>query len=338
MWHLEEKRVRFMEGNTKARLLYVQKLLEQYSDEEHPLTTSDLISMLSEQYGISAHRITLKTDIETLQSYGVDIEVINSSQNKYYIAGRKFEIPELKLLIDAVESSKFITEKKSEVMVSKLTSLVSKHQAKQLKRNLCIPDRIKPDNEMIYYIVDAINDAINAGKKISFLYFEYNAKKEKKLKNNGKPYIVSPFSLVWNGDFYYVVGYSEKHKDVGVFRVDRISKTPTVLEDDALPAPEDFNIADYTRSVFQMYGSDACEVTLRCDNSLMKYIIERFGEDVQTTAHDRTSFRAIVDVELSPTFYSWVFTFSGKVQILTPEHAKVQYCDMLKTALKANDQ
>lgn len=327
-----------MKGNTKARLLYVQKLLEQYSDEEHPLTTSNIISMLSDQYGISTHRITLKTDIDTLQSYGVDIEVINSSQNKYYIASRQFEIPELKLLIDAVESSKFITQRKSEELVSKLTSFVSEHQSKLLKRNLCITDRIKPDNEMIYYIVDAINEAINTGKKISFLYFEYSAEKEKKLKNNGKAYIVSPFSLIWNGDFYYVVGFSEKHNDVGVFRVDRIFKVPTILSEDALPKPEDYHIADYTRSIFQMYGSDSCEAVLLCDNSLMKYIIERFGEDVQTIAYDATSFRAVVDVELSPTFYSWVFAFGGMVQILAPECAKSQYRDMLKTALETGAQ
>lgn len=323
--------------DTKARILYLLRILEQCSDEDHPLTTTELISMLSEQYGISTHRITLKTDIETLQSYGIDIEVINSSQNKYYISGRQFEIPELKLLIDAVESSKFITEKKSEVLVTKLTSLVSEHQAKQLKRNLCTIDRIKPDNELIYYIVDAINEAINTGKKISFLYFEYNVKKEKKLKNDGKPYVLSPYSLIWNGDFYYVVGYSEKHNDVGVFRVDRILKSPNILDKDAVLQPENFNISDYTKSVFQMYGSEQCEVTLRCENSLMKYIIERFGEDVQTTAYDMTSFRAIVDVELSPTFYSWVFTFGGKVQILTPEHAKNDYREMLKTALESEN-
>lgn len=322
-----------MENNTKARLLYVLKLLEVYSDEEHPLTTAELISMLMEKYGISTHRITLKTDIETLQSFGVDIEVINSSQNKYYISNRQFEIPELKLLIDAVESSKFITEKKSEVLVSKLTSLVSEHQAAQLKRNLHTTERIKPDNESIYYIVDAINEAINSGKKISFFYFEYNVKKEKKLKNNGKAYIVSPYSLIWNGDFYYVVGYSEKHKGVCVFRVDRILKSPTVLKDDIVPQPADFNITDYTKSVFQMYGNEECEVTLRCDNSLMKYIIERFGEDVQTTAYDMTSFRTIVDVELSPTFYSWIFTFGGKIQILTPDYAKTEYREMLENAL-----
>lgn len=327
-----------MTSDNKARLLYVLRLLEQYSDEDHPLSTMDLLSMLSEKYGISTHRITLKTDIETLQSFGIDIEVKNSSQNLYYISSRQFEIPELKLLIDAVESSKFITEKKSEVLVSKLTSFVSEHQAKQLKRNLCTTDRIKPSNELIYYIVDAINEAINTGKKISFHYYEYNVKKEKKLKNGGKPYILSPYSLVWNGDFYYVVGYSEKHKDVCVFRVDRILKAPNILKNDAVPQPSDFNIADYTKSVFQMYGSSECEVTLRCDNSLMKYIIERFGEDVHTTAYDMTSFRTIVDVELSPTFYSWVFTFGDKVQILTPEHAKREYCEMLNAALKAEKE
>lgn len=212
-------------------------------------------------------------------------------------------------------------------MVSKLTSLVSKHQAAQLKRNLQTTKTIKTDNELIYYIVDAINEAINNGKKISFFYFEYN------VKNNGMAYIVSPYSLIWNGDFYYVVGYSEKHNGVCVFRVDRILKSPTVLNDVIVPQPHDFNITDYTKSVFQMYGNEECEVTLRCDNSLMKYIIERFGEDVQTTAYDMTSFRTIVDVELSPTFYSWIFTFGGKIQILTPDYAKKEYHKMLKEAL-----
>lgn len=298
------------------------------------MTTTQLISMLVEKYGISTHRITLKTDIEALQSFGVDIEVINSSQNKYYISNRQFEIPELKLLIDAVESSKFITEKKSEVLVFKLTSLASEHQAVQLKRNLRTSERIKPDNEMIYYIVDAINEAINSGKKISFFYFEYDVKKEKKLKNDGKAYVVSPYSLVWNGDFYYVVGYSEKHRDVCVFRVDRILKSPTVLKDDIVPQPADFSITDYTKSVFQMYGNEECEVTLRCENGLMKYIIERFGEDVQIEAYDMTSFKTVVDVELSPTFYSWIFTFGGKIQILTPEYAKNEYREMLEKALE----
>ena len=170
-----------MENNTKARLLYVLQLLEQYSDEEHPLTTADLLSMLMEKYGISTHRITLKTDIETLQAYGVDIEVINSSQNKYYISSRQFEIPELKLLIDAVESSKFITAAKSKELVEKLCTLTSESKRATLVRNVSCEGRIKPGNEKIYYIVDCINEAINQNKKISFYYFRYNVRKEKKL-------------------------------------------------------------------------------------------------------------------------------------------------------------
>lgn len=178
-----------------------------------------------------------------------------------------------------------------------------------------------------------INKA-NSGKKISFLYFEYNVKKEKKLKNAGNPYVFSPYALIWSGDFYYVVGYSEKHNGIGGFRVDRIAKSPTILEDDIIPKPADFNIADYAKSVFQMYGCEECEVTLRCDNRIMKYIIERFGEDVTTAAYDMTSFRAFVNVELSPTFYGWVFGFGGKVQILSPDKAKNQYAEMLKSAME----
>ena len=229
-----------MENNTKARLLYVLKLLEQYSDEEHPLTTADLLSMLMEKYGISTHRITLKTDIETLQAYGVDIEVINSSQNKYYISSRQFEIPELKLLIDAVESSKFITAAKSKELVEKLCTLTSESKRATLVRNVSCEGRIKPGNEKIYYIVDCINEAINQNKKISFYYFRYNVRKEKKLRHEGKPYVITPLHLVWNGDYYYMVGVYDYQQRIGSFRVDRIAKCPEILNEEGTPAPEDF--------------------------------------------------------------------------------------------------
>ena len=228
-----------MENNTKARLLYVLQLLEQYSDEEHPLTTADLLSMLMEKYGISTHRITLKTDIETLQAYGVDIEVINSSQNKYYISNRQFEIPELKLLIDAVESSKFITAAKSKELVEKLCTLTSESKRATLVRNVSCEGRIKPGNEKIYYIVDCINEAINQNKKISFYYFRYNVRKEKKLRHEGKPYVITPLHLVWNGDYYYMVGVYDYQQRIGSFRVDRIAKCPEILNEDGTPAPED---------------------------------------------------------------------------------------------------
>lgn len=322
-----------MENNTKARLLYVLRLLEQYSDEDHPLTTSDLISMLAEKYGISTHRITLKTDIETLQSYGVDIEVISSSQNKYYISNRLFEFPELKLLIDAVESSKFITASKSKELVQKISSLTSTHNSELLVRNVSCEGRIKPGNEKIYYIIDCINEAINRNKKISLYYFQYNVRKEQKLRHEGKPYIITPLHLVWNGDYYYMVGVYDYKQRLGSFRIDRIAKCPTILDEEGTPPPEGFNIDDHINTTFRMYNSYHAEVELVCDNSVMDSIIDRFGEDVTTYANDMTSFRAIVNVAVNHVFYSWVFGFGGKVKIKSPVEVKEKYKQMLIAAM-----
>lgn len=327
-----------MENNTKARLLYVLKLLEQYSDEEHPLTTADLLSMLMDKYGISTHRITLKTDIETLQSFGIDIEVINSSQNKYYISNRLFELPELKLLIDAVESSKFITASKSKELVQKICSQTSESKRAALVRNVSCEGRIKPGNEKIYYIVDCINEAINRNKKISLYYFKYNVRKEQKLRHEGKPYVITPLHLVWNGDFYYMVGVYDYQQRIGTFRVDRIAKCPEILEEDGTPAPDNFNIDDFINTTFRMYNSDHEEVELICDNSVMDSIIDRFGEDVTTYAYDMTSFRAVVNVAVNHVFFSWVFGFGGKVRIKSPSEINEKYRAMLTEAIEAENK
>lgn len=324
-----------MASESKARLLYLLKILEQYSDEDHPLTTSDLLAMLVEKYGISAHRITLKTDIETLQSYGVDIEVISSSQNKYYISNRLFEFPELKLLIDAVESSKFITASKSKELVQKISSLTSTHNSELLVRNVSCEGRIKPGNEKIYYIIDCINEAINRNKKISLYYFQYNVRKEQKLRHEGKPYIITPLHLVWNGDYYYMVGVYDYKQRLGSFRIDRIAKCPTILDEEGTPPPEGFNIDDFINTTFRMYNSNHAEVELVCDNSVMDSIIDRFGEDVTTYANDMTSFRAVVNVAVNHVFYSWVFGFGGKVKIKSPIDAKNKYRKMLEAAIDA---
>lgn len=322
-----------MENNTKARLLYILKLLEVYSDEEHPLTTTDLLTMLSDKYGVSTHRITLKTDIETLQAYGVDIEVISSSQNKYYISNRLFELPELKLLIDAVESSKFITASKSKELVQKISSLTSKHNSELLVRNVSCEGRIKPGNEKIYYIIGCVNEAINQNKKISLYYFQYNVRKEQKLRHEGKPYIITPLHLVWNGDYYYMVGVYDYKQRLGSFRIDRIAKCPVILDEVGTPPPEGFNIDDYINTTFRMYNSDHALVELVCDNSVMDSIIDRFGEDVTTYANDMTSFRAIVNVAVNHVFYSWVFGFGGKVKIKSPVDVKEKYRQMLISAM-----
>ncbi|MCC8015906.1 MAG: WYL domain-containing protein [Clostridiales bacterium] len=320
---------------TKPRILYLQKILPERTDEENPLSTTQLINILNDEYGISAHRTTITKDIAALVEYGLDIFTIHSTQSKYFIASRRFELPELKLLIDAVESSKFITKKKSDALIEKIHTLTSRGQISKLKRNNYIADRIKPDNEQIYYIVDTINDAINAGKQISFQYYDYTGLKKKVLKNKGEVYKLSPYNLLWNGDYYYVIGYSKKKGKIVTFRVDRIAATPGILEKTSIPQPEDFNIADFTKEVFFMYDGDEVTVDLRCDNSLMKTMIDRFGEDVTTLAYDMTSFRLITEVSASQTFFGWVFGFGGKVQILAPESVKEQYRQMIQKEFDA---
>ena len=323
-----------MDNTAKLSPFYIAKILHERTDEEHTLSTTQIIEILESEYGISSHRQTIKTDIEMLRQFGFEIEEIKSTQNRYNMFARTFDTPELKLLIDAVESSKFITSSKSRELVEKISSLTSEHVAAALKRNVSCEGRIKPGNEKVYIILDTINDAINKNKKISFQYFQYNVKKEKKLKHNGKPYVITPLHLVWNGDCYYMVGvYDYKHR-LGSFRVDRIAKQPLILDEDGTSAPEDFNIDQYINTTFRMYNSEHEEVELICDNDVMDAIIDRFGEDVTTYANDMTSFRAVVNIAISHVFYSWVFGFGGKVRIKGPENIKAEYEEMLHKAVE----
>ncbi|MBR0086054.1 MAG: WYL domain-containing protein, partial [Lachnospiraceae bacterium] len=189
-----------MKDEGKLRLLNLYRILYERTDEDHPLSTTQLISILKNEYEISAYRTTVTRDVEVLRDFGVDICEIKSTQNKYYILSREFETPELKLLIDAVESSKLISNKKSAELVSKLEKMTSVNTAQELKRNLCTEGRIKPANEKVFYIVDAINNAINKEKKIAFRYMKYDSGKVKRARNNNEEYIFSPYTLLWNGD------------------------------------------------------------------------------------------------------------------------------------------
>lgn len=323
-----------MDNKVKNRILYLKEILEKYTDDEHPLTTSQIVQLLEKDYSLTVHRTTIPKDIAMLVSYGMDIVTVKSTQTKYFLGERSFEIPELTLLIDAVMASKFITTSKSERLIEKLNGLTSVHTAKKLKRNMYVADRIKPENEHIYYIVDAINEAINRNRQIAFQYYEYSGLKKKVLRHKGEIYKISPYHLVWNGDFYYVVGFSDKHSKIVSFRVDRIASAPTLLQEKAAPVPMDFDLAKYTKEVFAMFDGETMTVDLRCDNSLMKIIIDKFGEDVTVLAYDMSSFRLIVDVSVSPTFYGWLFGFGGKIQILGPKHIKEEYVRLVEQAYK----
>lgn len=314
-----------MENLNKSRPLYLLRVLEEYTDENHPLTTNELVELLQEKYGFTTHRTTIPSDIKLLTEYGYDIITVKSSQNKYYIGSRRFELPELKLLIDAVQSSKFITAKKSKVLVEKLTSLASVHQAETLNRNIFFDKNIKPANEKIYYIVDALNDAINQNKKVSFHYFDYLPTKEKHIKNNGSPYVISPYALAWNGDYYYLIGYSDEREIIMTFRVDRIDNKPVIREEEIIPAPDDFDVSEYANQVFQMFTGEEKTVQLKCENELMKNIIDRFGECVEVIETDDETFTVEVKVNVSSTFFGWVLGFGGEMKIVAPEDVKEQY-------------
>lgn len=326
-----------MDNDAKLRPLYLAKILFELTDEEHFLTTTQLIKLLEERYGISSHRQTIKTEIELLRRFGLEIEEIKSTQNRYNLYGRKFDAPELKLLIDAVGSSKFITSAKSKELVEKLSSLASSHVAASLKRNVSCEGRIKQGNERIYLIVDAINNAINYNRKISFQYFRYNEKKEKILRHNGEPYVITPLHLVWNGDCYYMIGIYDHKPGIVSFRVDRIARNPEILSEQGAPPPEDFDIDNYINTTFRMFNSEHEAVELVCANEVMDSIIDRFGEDIEIIQNDTASFRIIVKIAVSHVFYSWIFGFGGKVRITGPENVKEKYAGMLQAAVDGLD-
>lgn len=318
-----------MDNDAKIRPFYISKMLYEQTDDDHYLTTAQICEQLKTEYGMDTHRSTIGSDIDLLQKTGMDIKCVKSTQNRYNIVSRRFDIPELKLLIDAVESAKFITQEKSDELVEKLMSMASQYEAEQLKRNLVVDGRIKSNNSRVYLIIDAINEAINKKKKISFQMTEYNIRKEKILHNHGEIYVFSPYSLIWDGDNYYVVGYSEKHQGIGSHRVDRIYRQPQILQDDIEPQPKDFDINEYVNTMFRMYDSPRCEVELICHNSLMDAIIDKFGPDVTTYACDQENFRVVVNVAVSHVFYSWVFGFKGLVKIKNPEFICREYDRML---------
>lgn len=327
-----------MDIKAKLRPFYVAKMLYEQTDEDHYLTVAQIIEQLERDYGIFTSRGTIGDDIKALQEFGIEIEVVPSTQKRFSLLGRKFDIPELKTLIDATESARFITKNKSAALVEKLASLTSQFNKKKLVRNVDVENRIKSENEKVYYIVEALNDAINDHKKVSFQYFSYNVCKEQKAKNEGYTYVCSPYKLIWNGNYYYVVGYSEKHNGIGSFRVDRIARQPKILEDDAIAPPTDFDLNVYLNSMFRMYNGERKQIELVCANDLMDAIIDKFGKNVPVLANDMKSFRVLVNTSVGSVFYSWVFGFGGRVSIKAPEEVKAEYTKMVFDAAKALEE
>lgn len=326
-----------MDIDAKLRPIYLARILKERTDEDHYLTTSQLCSILKDEFGMETHRTTIKSDIEMLQKAGFGIQTVRSTQNQFNYIEREFDEAELKMLIDAVLSAKCITKSKSDQLVTKLTALASVNKAQELKRNLVVDGRTKLENEHILVIVDAINEAINQGKKIAFQMTEYNIQKERVLHNDGEIYVFSPYSLVWDGDFYYVVGYSDKYQSIGSHRVDRIYKRPEILEEPAVPQQLGFDINSYINTMFRMYDAEREVVVLQVDNTLMDAIIDKFGPDVTTYACDENSFLIIATVSIGTPFFNWLFGFQGKVKVNSPESVCKAYEERVREAAQALD-
>jgi predicted DNA-binding transcriptional regulator YafY len=314
----------------KSRILTIKHYLETHADEQHPVTIADIITHLG-QAGFACGWKSVKNDIDQLIDSGVDIVCNKGRELQYFIGDRHFELPEVKLLIDAVQASRFISVTKSKRLIKKLTAFASRHQAAELNRTLYTDKQIKANNENIFVTVDKLHAAINGGRQIHFMYYEYDPHKRKNLKHKRQVYRFSPYAMLWNGDNYYTVGHSESHGKIITFRVDRIA-APELKEHPAVPKPKDFDPAFYAQKVFQMYDGELRVITLRCENSLMKSVVDRFGEKVETSVIDAEHFQANVSVCASPTFYGWVFGFAGKMRITAPRDILNEYISLAACA------
>lgn len=319
--------------NQKMKILYIMKIFLEKTDENHILSMKEIIAELS-RYDIKAERKSIYDDIEALRLFGFDIICKKGKNSGYCLASREFELPELKLLVDAVQSFKFITAKKSTALIKKLESLMSRHEAGQLQRQVVVADRIKTMNESIYYSVDKIHTAILNNAKILFTYSEWTVKKEVKLKKDGEKYSISPWALVWSDENYYMVGYDSISKKVKHYRVDKMMSVEiSESKREGKEYFDKFNAADFSRKTFGMFGGDEHTLTVKFENKFIGVVIDRFGKDVTTIVLDNEHFAARLRVVVSNQFFGWLSALGKGVTILEPENVKDDYKSFLKDLL-----
>lgn len=306
--------------NQKFKLYYLSKIMLQKTDESHYITMPEILKAL-EGYGVTAERKSIYRDLEELEELGIEVEGEPYGKGyRYHVVNHQFELPELKLLVDSIQSSKFITAKKSNELIKKLEGFVSEYEAKQLQRQVYVSGRIKSMNESIYYNVDAIHAAIADNRQIRFHYFQWNVKKEMELRHNGDFYQISPWGLSWDDENYYMVGYDSEAGKIKHYRVDKMRDISITEEErDGRDSFRKLDMAIYARKSFGMYGGEEEHVRLLMHNRLAGVIIDRFGKDIMMIPADADHFYANVDVQVSDQFLSWVFALGEGAQIAGPE-------------------
>ena len=302
--------------NQKLKIFYILDYLQQNSHQDHPVRASELISVLERRYNIACERKTVYSDIAALQNYGVDIVAVPGKNGGYYIASRNFELPELKLLINAVLSSRFLTEKKSRELIEKLCQQCSVHDARLMRRDVLVSGRVKSMNETIYYNVDAIQDAIGQNKDISFRYFDWGMDGKRKYRE--KDYTASPYGLCQDNENCYLLALSPRH-GITSYRVDRMAEIRT-LDADRTPCPELTGkaLTEHANRLFQMYSGEETTVKLRFHKSLVNVVIDRFGRETMLIPDGEEHFVFTVNVAVSPMFLSWIIGFGAKAKVLHP--------------------
>ena len=322
-------------NNQRLKILYLYKILTEQTDEEHPIKLPEIIRQL-EAFGISAGRKALYEDIDALRAYGLDIISGRGANSGYYVVHRDFELPELKLLADAVSSSRFLTEHKAQKLVEKLGTLASIHEAKQLKRQVYIAGRTKEQNERIYLTIDTIQRAIDEKKQISFKYFKYDLRKRRVYRDSRR--ICTPIALLWNEERYYLVANYEKYPDkLTNFRVDRIEGAE-VLDEPGIYPEEPFDPDDYQNATFSMFSGVPQQVKLRFANHLVNAMIDRFGKSISIHPDGEEHFIVRVDVKAENPlpFFGWLFQFGAEAEILEPAELREAYRTTLQDVLNAH--
>lgn len=321
----------------KLKILYIWKALQERSDQDHPVKVEELQRELA-GYGIKAERKSVYDDLEALRDFGVDVCHRRARPSGYYLGSRSFEPGELRLLVDAVQSSRFISVGKSRELIRKLEKLAGRHQAAQLQRQVFVSNRLKAANENIYYNVDQIYRAISANVQISFQYFEWTVTKKMQLRKNGSRYYISPWALTWEEENYYMVGYDAQADMIKHYRVDKMVNL--FLEKERREGAElfgNFDIAQYTRQTFGMFGGSQERVLLVCENYLVGVMIDRFGSDRIIRRVDEEHFSISATVTVSRQFFGWLSGVGPGVRIASPDHVAKRYREHLDSVLKSQD-
>ena len=327
---LREGAERGARSNQKLKIMYLMKILMEYTDEEHDITLAEIVEKLK-AYGITAERKSLYSDIENLRMYGMEIEGQQYDRTFHYrVINRQFELAELKLLVDSVQSARFITEKKSKELIEKIEAYASKYEAEKLNRQVNVSGRVKTQNKRVYYSVDAIHEAISYNKQITFQYFTWTVDKKMELRHDGAFYSVSPWALCWDDEKYYLIGFDNTEGKIKHFRVDKMTNTE-VVDEKRLGKREfsQINMSEYSNKLFGMFEGESHNVRLRCDNSAANIIIDRFGSDVPIIKVDDDHFETVVKVSVSRMFLGWVMSIPG-VKIVSPEST----VEMMKEEIK----